>query len=178
MRSVASRVLLVTTPLRRDSRKKDQCGRRLLELQFREAQIPVLKAEAEPANSASSRALLTKLGIKIPPTKADFLNGRMKMWECTADGETIAHCAGDSATGEIISLSVSPRYEGQGIGRRLLSMVVDWLRAQGKERIWLAAPADPSLRAYGFYRALGWRSTREQSTDGSEILELANEARS
>jgi ribosomal protein S18 acetylase RimI-like enzyme len=147
-----------------------------LGLQFREAQITISKAQAEPANSASSRALLTKLGIKIPPTMADFVSGRMKMWECISDSQTIARCAGDSATGEIISLSVSPNYEGQGIGRQLLSIVVGWLRAQGKERIWLAAPADPSFRAYGFYRALVWRSTGEQNKDGSEILELTKEA--
>jgi len=149
-----------------------------LELQFREAQIPGLRVEAAPANSASSRALLTKLGIKIPPTRADFLSGRMKIWECTADSQPIAHCAGDSATGEVISLSVSPNYEAQGIGRRLLTIVVDWLRSQGARRIWLSAPADPSLRAYGFYRALGWQPTGAKNEDGTEVLELPNDLKS
>jgi GNAT superfamily N-acetyltransferase len=149
-----------------------------LELEFREAQVSVSAAEVEPANSANSRALLTKLGIKVRPSKADFLSGRMKMWECTADSQAVAHCAGDAATGEIIALSVIPGYEGQGIGRRLLAFVVDWLRSQGAERIWLAAPADPSLRAHGFYRTLGWRPTGEQNEGGSEILELPNAAKS
>ena len=142
-----------------------------MKFEFREAPIPASGAEAEP-NTASSRALLTKFGISLPPTTADFLNGRMKIWECTVDSLAVGHCAGDSATGEVISIGVIPGYQGQGIGRRLLSLVVDWLRAQGADRIWLAAPADRSLRAHGFYRALGWRPSGERNEDGSEILEL------
>jgi GNAT superfamily N-acetyltransferase len=144
-----------------------------LEIEFREVQPAISKAAAEEApNGASSRALLARLGIKIQPTAADFQNGRLKMWECMCNSQTVGHCAGDSATGEVISLSVIATHEGQGIGRRLLSIVVDWLREQGSERIWLAAPSNPSLRAYGFYRALGWRSSGKHHEDGSEILEL------
>ena len=87
------------------------------------------------------------------------------------DSLVVGHCVGDAASGEVLGLSVLPDYQGQGIGRRLLSLVVEWLRTTGARRIWLAAPADSSLRAYGFYRALGWVPTGEPSGDGSEILE-------
>ena len=40
-------------------------------------------------------------------------------------------------------------------------------------RLELAAPA---LRAFGFYRAPGWRSTGEQREADSEVLELSPEA--
>jgi hypothetical protein len=38
--------------------------------------------------------------------------------------------------------------------------------------MWLAAPSDPSVPAYRFYRALGWRPTGEHLADGDEIIEL------
>jgi len=36
--------------------------------------------------------------------------------------------------------------------------VQDWLFAAGHDGIWLSANPDPSLRAHGFYRRLGWRA--------------------
>jgi len=79
---------------------------------------------------------------------------------------------GDSVSGEIVGLAVTPAYQGRGIGRKLLCLVVDDLRAAGVNRIWAATPSDPTVRAYGFYRAIGWVATGESSSDDSEILEL------
>jgi GNAT superfamily N-acetyltransferase len=84
----------------------------------------------------------------------------------------VGHCTGDSTSGEIIGLAVITAYQGQGIGRRLLSLVVDALRGAGTKRIWVASPFDPALRAHGFYRAVGWVPTGERTTHGEEILEL------
>jgi len=77
----------------------------------------------------------------------------------------------DSATGEITFLAVLPSHEGQGIGRRLLSLVVNRLHMAGAQRIWLAAPSDPADRAYGFYRAVGWQATGDRTNKGDDILE-------
>ena len=88
------------------------------------------------------------------------------------DSLVVGHCVGDFTSGEVLGLSVLPDYQGQGIGKKLLSLVVDCLRTTGAKRIWLSAPADPALRAYGFYRAVGWVPTGERSGDRSEILEL------
>jgi GNAT superfamily N-acetyltransferase len=106
------------------------------------------------------------------PVPADVASGRIRSWECIYDAQVVGHCAGDLETGEILGLSVLPAYQAKGIARRLLSFVVDWLRSAGTRRIWLAAPSDPVLRAYGFYRALGWKPTGEPASEGSEILEL------
>jgi ribosomal protein S18 acetylase RimI-like enzyme len=67
---------------------------------------------------------------------------------------------------------VLPAYEGRGIGRELLSRVVADLRACGAARIWLAASADPRVRAYGFYRANGWKPVGRMLDNGDEELEL------
>jgi len=52
------------------------------------------------------------------------------------------------------------------------SQLGDSLRAAGAKRIWVAAPSDTALRAYGFYRAVGWRPTGQWNVYGDEILEL------
>ena len=103
---------------------------------------------------------------------AELSSGQLRSWDCVHDSRVVGHCIADSATGEIVGLSVLSDYQGQGIGRRLLTLVVDWLRAAGAKRIWLAAPSDSTLRAYGFYRAVGWVPTGERTSDGSEILVL------
>lgn len=93
------------------------------------------------------------------PFAADVLSGQVKFWECMHEGRVVGHCIGNSATGEILGLSVDHNYRRQGIARKLLSLVVDLLRADGAQKIWLAVPGDFSLPAHDFYRALGWRQT-------------------
>jgi hypothetical protein len=38
---------------------------------------------------------------------------------------------------------------------------------------WLGASRNPATRAYGFYRALGWRPTGETDRHGDEVLVLS-----
>jgi N-acetylglutamate synthase-like GNAT family acetyltransferase len=72
-------------------------------------------------------------------------------------------------------LAVLPEYEGRGIGRRLLSHAVEFLRSLGFGEAWLAATSNATSRAHGFYRALGWRPTGAQHESGDEILRLTRE---
>jgi ribosomal protein S18 acetylase RimI-like enzyme len=92
-------------------------------------------------------------------------------WECVHASRMVGHCLGDSATGEIVSLSVDHGYRRQGIARKLLSLVVSKLTNDGAQRIWLAGPSESNSPAYLFYRALGWRATGERHPCGDEILE-------
>jgi ribosomal protein S18 acetylase RimI-like enzyme len=104
-----------------------------------------------------------------------FSSGRIKIWVAVHAAGEVGHCEGDSETGEILGLSVIPSHRRQGIGKRLLSLVVERLRAAGAKRIWLDAPSIPASPAYAFYRALGWRPTGERTGDDTypgEILEL------
>lgn len=57
-------------------------------------------------------------------------------------------------------------------GKTLLSLVVEWLYSFNPARVWLGASPNPDTRAYGFYRALGWRPTGETDARGDEILVL------
>jgi ribosomal protein S18 acetylase RimI-like enzyme len=103
---------------------------------------------------------------------ADVLSGRVKFRECVHDGRVVGHCIGNSATGEILGLSVDHDHRRRGIARTLLSLVVDALRVDGVSRIWLAAPRDSTLPAHHFYRAVGWRQNGEERSIGEVILEL------
>lgn len=125
-----------------------------MQLEFRDARMQDLWQTSNP-------------GKPMPKEVAE-----VRSYECIHDSQTIGHCAGNCATGEILGLMVVPAHQGHGIAARLLSMVVDRLRTEGARRIWLASPPDPALRAYGFYRAQGWVPTGEKTSDGSEILEL------
>lgn len=129
-----------------------------MQLQFREARLQDLWRDSHGDE----------------PVHPYVANGRIRSWECVDDARVVGHCAGDAQTGEILGLSVLPAYQAKGIARKLLSLVVDWLRSAGAQRIWLAAPFDPAQRAHGFYRALGWEPTGEPATEGSQILELRN----
>jgi ribosomal protein S18 acetylase RimI-like enzyme len=132
-----------------------------MDLEFRPTQL----------NGSRIQTLRAATGKDLP-FAADVLSGRVKFRECVHDARVVGHCIGNSATGEIIGLSVEHSYRRQGIARKLLSLVVDLLRAEGAQRIWLVVPSDPSLPAYQFYRALGWRPTGKHLADGDEIIEL------
>lgn len=69
-------------------------------------------------------------------------------------------------------LAVLPDFEGQGVGKKLLSNVVDQLQRNGANSIWLAADSNASVRAHGFYRRLGWLPTGAVLENGDEVLEF------
>jgi ribosomal protein S18 acetylase RimI-like enzyme len=104
------------------------------------------------------------------PMPTDLLS--MRTWECVHLSGVVGHCIANTATGEILGLSVDPGFRRQGIARKLLAHIVDLLRSEGAQRIWLAAPCDSTLPAHRFYRALGWRPTGERLASGDEILEF------
>ena len=82
------------------------------------------------------------------------------------------YCFGSTTSGEIIVLAVLPAFEGQGIGQRLLELVVENLRRRGYTKLFLGCSSDPTVRSYGFYRNLGWRSTGTIDKHGDEVLEF------
>jgi GNAT superfamily N-acetyltransferase len=112
---------------------------------------------------------LHRLGITPESVRAKLattLNG----WLC-ADGErVVAFAMADRSTGELWVIAVLPEYEGKGIGGALMRSAEAWLWASGCERAWLTTDVDQSLRAYGFYRHLGWTDWRID--DGLRWMEL------
>jgi len=75
-------------------------------------------------------------------------------WVVEVDSEIVAFAIGDAATGSIWALFVDPAHEGQGYGRALFDVMLNWLWAQGLQNLWLHT--GPGTRAERFYRRAGW----------------------
>jgi GNAT superfamily N-acetyltransferase len=91
-----------------------------------------------------------------------MLETRGRGWVYERDGQIRAFGVADQAARNIWALFVAPGFENQGIGRTLLSTMVDWLCKQGGEPIWLTT--EPHTRAERFYRTAGWREAGITST--------------
>ena len=89
---------------------------------------------------------------------------------CHHDGQLVGYCFGERDTGEIIVLALLPEFEGLGLGKTLLELVITELRAQGHQRLFLGCSRDPASRSYGFYRYLGWTATGETDKYGDDVL--------
>lgn len=66
---------------------------------------------------------------------------------------------GDARDGNIWAMFVDPPLHGQGHGRVLHDVMVDWLFAQGLKRLNLGT--QPDSRAEAFYRRAGWQPLDE-----------------
>lgn len=67
---------------------------------------------------------------------------------------------GNYENSEVTVIAVLPEYENQGIGGLLLAEVENWLISKGCDEIWLTTDIDVDLRAYGFYKRLGWQDSK------------------
>jgi ribosomal protein S18 acetylase RimI-like enzyme len=144
-------------------------------LQYREA-TPDDAAECiwlrgKTRENAVSPERLESIGITVESWGSDIRTGALPGHICSADGKMIGYCFGSSKEGEIVVLALLPEYEGQGVGKSLLSKITAHLLSVGNTRLFLGCSADPKTKSYGFYRHLGWRSTGKLDKYGDEILE-------
>lgn len=121
--------------------------------------------------NAISAERLAELGITAESWAEMMEEGSLSGVTCDHEGELVGYCFGDLETGEVIVLALLPAYEGQGIGRKLLELVVKQLQAKGHRTLFLGCSNDPESRSYGFYRRLGWRPTGAMDKYGDEVLE-------
>jgi len=125
--------------------------------------------------NAVSEDRLRSLGITAETWANDIRSNDLQGFVAMSGQELLGYCFGDARSGEVVVLAVYPAHENQGIGRRLLSFVIDQLRLQGHKRLFLGCSSDPQVRSYGFYRRLGWCSTGTLDERGDELLELTHQ---
>lgn len=88
-----------------------------------------------------------------------------------APGRIAGFAIGDARNGHIWAMFVDPALHGQGYGRRLHDVMVNWLFEQGHTRLDLGTM--PNSRAEAFYRRAGWRPTGEAlDAHGDRLFEL------
>jgi len=121
--------------------------------------------------NAVSVERLRELGITAGSWGEDIRSGALPGHVCVAGGAIVGYGFGAKASGEVVVLALLPEIESQGVGRHLLSLVMEDLRGFGFRRLFLGCSKDPASRSYGFYRRLGWRSTGTFDAGGDEVLE-------
>lgn len=131
----------------------------------------VFKVRTATRENRLSMEELQNRGI-TPQSTAMIMNESAKGWVCEDDGEVLGFTMGDGRTGEVLVLAVLPAAEGKGVGRQLLQRVQNWLFSQGHQELWLMENPDPKIRAYGFYRYLGWVPTGE-FRQNEQVLKLS-----
>ena len=109
-------------------------------------------------NAITMKELEDDYGITLD-SLAKAMDSHVSGWLCEDSEVVVGFSMGDRLNGEVQVVAVLPEYEGNGIGKSLLAKVQNWLFSEGHEEIWLGSNPDPTIRAYGFYRKLGWHAT-------------------
>ncbi len=144
-------------------------------LSYREMTVDDLPAVlavrfATRENAITPEELAEDYGI-TPESLAAAMDHDVKGWLCESDGQVVGFAMGDRSNGEVQVVAVLPAYEGRGIGKTVLGLVLRWLFGEGHDEVWLGANPDPAIRATGFYRKLGWRRSGVM-TGNDEVLRL------
>jgi GNAT superfamily N-acetyltransferase len=141
-----------------------------------------------PAHRTDARRIAELSGQLGYPATAGEIDSRM---EClTADGRTAIFVAvSDDAAAvgwisvrsdltleggsyaEIAGLVVDEAHRGRRIGEALLRAAEDWARAKGHGRIRVRSNVVRE-RAHGFYRRLGYQTTKHQAIFDKDLAEL------
>ena len=104
-----------------------------------------------------------------PQMYADFLEKDGRGWVALVDGEIVAFSYANKIDGSIWALFVDPRFEGQGLGKLLLSLATTWLFSLGVTQVTLSTGT--RTRAAQFYKRLGWRLASSSAGDSVFVLD-------
>ncbi len=118
-----------------------------------------------------SEEVLEEFGVTRASWEASTEKKQLIGFVAESQAQVVGFCFGDTESGEIAVLALLPEHEGYGMGKTLLLLVLDTLFKLGHQKVWLAASPEPEIRAYGFYRYLGWQPTGQIDPRGDEILE-------
>lgn len=137
------------------------------------------EARVEDIAQMSGVRLAVKENVLPDPTLIpfseyeDYLTRRGKGWVCDADGTIVGFAVADLQQHNIWALFVQPEWEGQGIGKQLHQLMLDWYFGQTHEPVWLGTA--PHSRAEQFYRKGGWIETGRRP-NGEIRFEMTYEA--
>ena len=118
-----------------------------------------------------TREELEKLGI-TENSVSGMLRTSHRGWVCVESERMVGFAIGNHILGEMWVIAIHPDFEEKGIGKALITYVQDWLWEKGWDKIWLTTDIDTTLRAYGFYKKLGWED--QEIKDGMRYMQLVN----
>jgi GNAT superfamily N-acetyltransferase len=106
-------------------------------------------------NILSDHSLVTNEDCK------EYISIKGKGWVCEIEKLIVGFAIADLKEQNIWALFILPQFEGQGIGRQLQKIMLDWYFGQNKKWVWLGT--SPNTRAESFYRRSGWKQTGLQA---------------
>ncbi|HEX8574890.1 MAG TPA: GNAT family N-acetyltransferase [Flavobacterium sp.] len=110
---------------------------------------------------------LSNPGLVTDQDCFEFITNRGKGWVAEINEEIVGFAIADLQDENIWALFVKPEFEGQGIGKHLQQIMLQWYFAQGKIYVWLGTA--PNTRAALFYRKSGWT---ENGTNGPNEIKF------
>ena len=129
-------------------------------------------------NSTSEKELKEIYGVTHESIAKAIKNNDTIGFLCENSGGVVGFSIGDFQTGEVFVVAVHPKHEGYGIGQRVLNCLCKSLFISGHEKLFLYATPDNALRAYGFYKHLGWQTEEKLSEDTEKMILNAKEFQS
>jgi len=135
---------------------------------FRQASVHDIPAMSRIRLSVNENRLHDPARI-TPQMYADFLEKDGRGWVALVGGDIVAFSYANRIDGSIWALFVDPRFEGQGLGKQLLSLATDWLFSLGFTRVILSTGTH--TRAAQFYTRLGWRLASSGAGDSVFVLD-------
>lgn len=147
-----------------------------MNLEFRAA-IPedashCIELRGKTRENAYSAADLAAIGITLESWRDGIQDGTYPGYVCLQNEVMVGMSFCDKHSGEVLVVAVLPDFEGLGVGKQLLELILSDLERNGHRRSFLGCNPNPSSRSHGFYRKLGWTSTGTTDAHGDEILEI------
>lgn len=123
-------------------------------MQFRETTVRDIEQIQRVRNSVTENVLSNPLLVTDKDCE-EFITQRGKGWVCEIDNQIVGFAVADLKEHNIWALFLHPKYERQGIGTKLHSMMLNWYFTQTQHTVWLGTA--PNTRAEKFYRKAGWK---------------------
>lgn len=140
-------------------------------MHFREAKLTDIPALFDVRYSVTENVLHNRALVTVADTE-DYLTRRGKGWVCEVNGQLVGFAIADLQDHSIWALFLRPESVGQGIGKRLHRLMMDWYFAQTPETVWLST--GPNTRAEEFYRRQRWQETG-RTASGEVRFEMTKE---
>jgi GNAT superfamily N-acetyltransferase len=123
----------------------------------------------DPHPPGGDRECPARPGADYAADVCRFLEKDGRGWVALVDGDVVAFSYASLIDGSIWALFVDPRFEGQGLGKQLLSLATDWLFSLGFRQVTLSTGTH--TRAAQFYTRLGWRPASSGAGDSVFVLD-------
>jgi GNAT superfamily N-acetyltransferase len=127
---------------------------------YREALVSDIKEIQSVRHSVKENVLSTPALVTDKDCE-EYITVRGKGWVCETGGTVVGFAIADLEDHNIWALFVQPEFSGQGIGKKLHTLMMDWYFAQTKEMVWLSTA--PGTKAETFYKLLGWKEAGRQA---------------